>query len=329
MINLEMMRKRFEWQGGIHQEDRMIRDKQRTLHRALLYSYQAASIEMVQKNSEVLELDPPGIDVDMGIFGEVRALINPDKVKQDYDDKIVSIDYEHGYEPGDIFEWKKTGTRWIIYTQEITEDAYFRGEIRRCRYKIRFKDQNGNWCATYAAIRGPIETQINSIQKNQERIDTPNLSLNILMPQNEKTLHAFDRYSEFIFAGKCWRVEAPDSISMKNIIEVNAEENYWNDTTDDLEKEMKDGLVFEPADPTLDSKIIGETFIKPKIAATYSVDIADGEWKILENVPACLQVTGNQTATVTWNKITSGQFTLQWVKDNDVREKIVVVESLY
>ena len=329
MINLEMMRKRFEWQGGIHQEDRMIRDKQRTLHRALLYSYQAASIEMVQKNSEVLELDPSGIDVDMGIFGEVRALINPDKVKQDYDDKIVSIDYEHGYEPGDIFEWKKTGTRWIIYTQEITEDAYFRGEIRRCRYKIRFKDQNGNWCATYAAIRGPIETQINSIQKNQERIDAPNLSLNILMPQNEKTLHAFDRYSEFIFAGKCWRVEASDSISMKNIIEVNAEENYWNDTTDDLEKEMKDGLVFEPADPTPDSKIIGETFIKPKIAATYSVDIADGEWKILENVPACLRVTGNQTATVTWNKTTSGQFTLQWVKDNDVREKIVVVESLY
>lgn len=329
MINLEMMRKRFEWQGGIHQEDRMIRDKQRTLHRALLYSYQAASIEMVQKNSEVLELDPSGVDVDMGIFGEVRALINPDKVKQDYDDKIISIDYEHGYEPGDVFEWKKTGTQWIIYTQEITEDAYFRGEIRRCRYKIRFKDQDGNWCATYAAIRGPVETQINSIQKNQERIDVPNLSLNILMPRNEKTLHAFDRYSEFIFAGKCWRVEAPDSISMKNIIEVNAEENYWNDTTDDLEKEMKDGLVFEPADPTPDSKIIGETFIKPKIAATYSVDVADGEWKILEDVPACLRVTGNQIATVTWNKTTSGQFTLQWVKGNDVREKVVVVESLY
>jgi hypothetical protein len=47
MINLELMRKRFEWQGGIHQEDRMIKDKQRTLHRALLYSYQAASIKMV------------------------------------------------------------------------------------------------------------------------------------------------------------------------------------------------------------------------------------------------------------------------------------------
>lgn len=329
MINLEMMRKRFEWQGGIHQEDRMIKDKQRTLHRALLYSYQAASIEMVQKNTEVLEIDPSGIDADMGVYGEIRALINPDKVKQDYDDKIVSIDYEHGYEPGDVFEWKKTGTQWIIYTQEITEDAYFRGEIRRCRYKIRFKDQDGNWCSTYAAIRGPVETQINSIQKNQQRIDIPNLSLNILMPRNKKTLHAFDRYSEFIFAGKCWRVEAPDSISMKNVIEVNAEENYWNDTTDDLEKEMKEGLVFEPTNPTPDSKIVGETFIKPKIAATYSVDITDGEWKILEDVPVCLQVTGNQTVTVIWNKTVSGQFTLQWVKGNDVREKVIVVESLF
>lgn len=329
MINLELMRKRFEWQGGIHQEDRMIKDKQRTLHRALLYSYQAASIEMVQRNTEVLEIEPSGVDADMGVYGEIRALINPDKVKQDYDDKIVSIDYEHGYEPGDVFEWKKTNTYWLIYTQEITEDAYFRGEIRRCRYKIRFKDQDGNWCSTYAAIRGPVETQINSIQKNQQRIDTPNLSLNILMPRNEKTLHAFDRYSEFIFAGKCWRVEAPDSISMKNIIEVNAEENYWNDTTDDLEKEMKDGLVFEPTNPTPDSKIIGETFIKPKIAATYSVDIADGEWKILENVPTCLQVTGNCPLTVLFQITVSGQFTLQWVKGNDVREKVVVVESLF
>ena len=99
MINLELMRKRFEWQGGIHQEDRMIKDKQRTLHRALLYSYQAASIEMVQRNTEVLEIEPSGVDADMGVYGEIRALINPDKVKQDYDDKIVSIDYEHGYEP--------------------------------------------------------------------------------------------------------------------------------------------------------------------------------------------------------------------------------------
>ena len=72
----------------------------------------------------MLEIEPSSVDADMGVYGEIRALINPDKVKQDYDDKMVSIDYEHGYEPGDVFEWKKTNTYWLIYTQEITEDAY-------------------------------------------------------------------------------------------------------------------------------------------------------------------------------------------------------------
>jgi len=35
MTNLELMRKRLEWQGGIRQEDRMIKDKWRTLQKAL------------------------------------------------------------------------------------------------------------------------------------------------------------------------------------------------------------------------------------------------------------------------------------------------------
>ena len=330
MNNLEMMRKRLEWQGGVHQEDRMVKDKQRSLHKALLYSYQAVSVALAQSYETPLGVDPAsGKVIPLEGIKEVRALINPDKLKQDYDDKILSLDYEYGYEPGDVFEWKKTGTHWLIYTQEITEDAYFRGEIRRCRYTIKFKDQDGNWCATWAAVRGPVETQINSIQKNQERIDTPNLSLNILMPRNDATLHAFDRYSEFIFKGKCWRVEAPDSISMKNIIEINAQEYYYNDTTDDLAKEMIDGLIIEPEVSTFESEIIGETFIKPKIAETYSVDAVGGTWQVLENAPVCLQSAGDQAITVTWNKMTSGQFTLQWVKDNDIKEKVIVVESLY
>ena len=62
-----------------------------------------------------------------------RALINPDKTKQDYDDKILSIDYGI-LELGDVFKWVGTNTHWIIYLQALTEDAYFRGEIRLCKY---------------------------------------------------------------------------------------------------------------------------------------------------------------------------------------------------
>lgn len=330
MTNLELMRKRFEWQGGIHQEDRMIKDKWRTLQKALLYSYQACTVQLVQKSTQVLDATLDAIDPDMNIYPMCRALINPDKVKQDYDDKIISIDHINQYEPGDVFEWKKTGTHWIIYLEEITEDAYFRGEIRRCRYRIKFKDQEGNWCQTWAAIRGPVETQIESIQKNQERLDKPNLSLNILMPRNEKTIYAFDRYSEFLFAGRCWKVQAPDDISMKNVIEVSAEEDYINRDTDDIENSMKDGLIFEPEDLTPNSGIMGETFIKPMIEESYSVEEANGAWSILEkNVPVTLCPNGNKSVQLVWNKTTHGQFTLVWKKDNTVLEKVIVVESLF
>ena len=328
MSNFEMMRKRLEWQGGIEQEDRMIKDKWRTLLRVLKYSYQACDIALAQAQQEILD---EGLEPEYPI---VRALINPDKNKQDYDDKILSVDYIHQFKPGDVFEWKNTGTHWIIYLQQLTEDAYFRGEIRRCRYKIKFKDEDGNICYTYAAIRGPVETQIDSIQKNQERIDKPNLSLNILMPRNEVTIKAFDRYKEFILDGRCWKVKAVDPISMtvdrQGVLEVNAQEDYINEVTDDEINEIKDGLIVEPDEPTPNSEINGETFIKPAIPEIYSVDIDGGTWCIRENnVPVDIEPIDNKSVQVMWKKMTSGQFTLVWNSGSDTYEKVIVVESLF
>jgi len=48
----------------------------------------------------------------------------------------------------------------------LDEIAYFRGEIRRCDYTITWLDEDGNEKTTYAAIRGPVETKINFIQKH-------------------------------------------------------------------------------------------------------------------------------------------------------------------
>jgi hypothetical protein len=94
--------------GGFSQQDRMIRDKRRSLDKALLSSYQSAWVKKQHYDFEALmdgvrEADP------------VRALINPNKLKQDYDDKIISIGFEHEFQPGDIFEWCNTGTYWLIY----------------------------------------------------------------------------------------------------------------------------------------------------------------------------------------------------------------------
>ena len=152
----------------------MIKDKRRSLDRAVWHSYQAA--EVVRTNAE--DKKP------------VRALINPNKLKQDYDDKILSIGYEYNFKTGDVFEWLGTKSHWLIYLQDLTELAYFRGDIRRCSYEISWEDEDGKH-STYAAIRGPVETKINFIQKHGISVDTPNHSLNLLLPKNEETLSYF------------------------------------------------------------------------------------------------------------------------------------------
>ena len=154
------------------------------------------------------------------------------------------------------------------------------------------------------------------------------------MPRNEVTIKAFDRYKEFILDGRCWKVKAVDPISMtvdrQGVLEVNAQEDYINEVTDDEINEIKDGLIVEPDEPTPNSEINGETFIKPAIPEIYSVDVDGGTWCIKENnVPVDIEPIDNKSVQVTWEKMTSGQFTLVWNNGSDTYEKVIVVESLF
>ena len=46
-------------------------------------------------------------------------------------------------------------------------------------------------------MRGPVETKIDTGIKHDISIDTPNYTLNLLLPANEDTLKQFQRYSKF------------------------------------------------------------------------------------------------------------------------------------
>ena len=218
--------------GGYPQQDRMILDKKRSLDRALKYSYQGAFIKKVDDSAVPWSLDQG----DANKKPRIRALINPNKLKMDYDDKIISVPKEHGFKTGDVFEWENTNSYWLIYLQDLTELAYFRGDIRKCSYVLKWTDDEGvHQC--FAAIRGPVETKINFIQKHQISLDTPNHSLNILMPKTIAAIEYFKRYSKFYlsslnedgYADKiCYRVEATDWISTPGILEVTAVEYYAN-----------------------------------------------------------------------------------------------------
>lgn len=321
MGNLEMMQKRLNWRGG-NQEQRMIKDKYRTFLRTLKYSYQACD---VQKQGET----------------EIRrALINPNKNSTEYDDKVLSIEYTYNFKPGDIFKWIGTNTYWLVYLPELTEDAYFRSKIRRCRYEISWIDmdqpQNQRKISTRAYIRGPVETKIDSLQSGEVTMDTPNWSLVILMPKNEATLKHFKRYQRFSFQGLVWEVQVVDDISIEGVLEVVALENYKNKVLDDPDEEkVTDAFYIAPVVPDENSQniLIGETFIKP--AGSYLYTLGDGinpngEWSLKQdNYPVKIDKVDDKTIQLEWTLMKSGQFTLMYSVDGNTYEKVIVVESLF
>ena len=313
MNSLDLMQARLRARGGVAQQDRMIKDKRETLDRVVWYSYQGADVRKL--DSETIE----------------RALINPNTVKQDYDDKTISIGYEYEYKPGTIFDWVRTGTKWLIYLQDLTELAYFKGDIRKCSYQINWKDESGNTHLTYAAVTGPSEKKINTTIKEGMSLDIPNHSLTIMLPATVEVLTHFKRYSKFYIqplkegdSPICWRVEATDTISMPGILEITAYEYYINEQTDNVEEGMVDAWGEEIPEPQ-DTTIEGEIFIKPKKSYTYKYmgeEVAN--WSFDNRLPIEAKINDKEI-TIKWTTTYTGQFVLQY----GTQEKTIVVESLF
>ena len=304
---------RLSQHGGNIQQERMIRDKRRSLDRATQYSYQAAKVSEIDKENFV------------------NALINPNKLKPDYDDKIISIGYEHNFKVGTVFKWQETNTYWLIYLQDLTELAYFRGDIRKCTYQIQWQDENGIH-STYAAVRGPVETKINFIQKHGISVDSPNHSLSILLPYTEDAYNYFKRYHKFYLQGDstCWRVEATDWVSTPGILEIIAVEYFSNEQEDDIENGIVGGLLEkienEPSNET--NLIIGQDSIKiKKVYEFYFNGEEDFDWYVEENLPIELEVNSenNKKVSLKWTSPYTGQFELFY----GTYQKIIIVESLF
>ena len=315
MNSLDLMRARLRYRGGESQQDRMIKDKRETLNRVVLYSYQGANVRKL--DSETVE----------------RALINPNTVKQDYDDKTISIGYEHGYKPGTIFDWINTGTKWLIYLQDLTELAYFKGDIRKCSYEIKWKDGKNEF-STFAAVIGPSEAKINTTNKDSVSVDMPNYSLKLMLPANEEVLKYFKRYSKFYIqplkkgdSPICWRVEATDTISMPGILELTAYEYYINEQEDNVQDGIVDAWGDEIPEPQ-DSDIIGEIFIKPKKSYIYEYvgkRMTNANWSFDSKLPIEIIEQSGPKITIKWKASYTGQFVLSFGE----KEKTIVVESLF
>lgn len=277
-MSLELLNKRLQYQGG-NQEQRFINDKLRGLKKALLYSYQAATATLSDGK-------------------EFRCLINPDKNKPAYDNKILSIPYKDiclnaprvgktsegeidiNIKPGDVFTWKETNTHWLVYLEYIEEDAYFRSEIRRCDQEVKIED-NSYW----VYIRGPVETSIEWNQKAGIEWNTLNYSLVMYITADETTNNYFERFKTIKVLDprynkeKTWQVVGVDPYYGDGIIQVFLDEYFENSIADAVaaEKPAETGKE-NPVDETA-AYIDGPTEVQQYSKAYYEIHNAEeGHW---------------------------------------------------
>ena len=230
-MSLELLNQRLNYQGG-NQQQRMIADKLKGLKKALLYSYQAATATLSDGK-------------------EFRCLINPDKNKPAYDNKILSIPFKDiclnaprvgkttegeiniQIAPGDVFTWKETDTHWLVYLRYLEEDAYFRAEIRRCDQQVTV-DGKSYW----VYLRGPVETSIEWTQKAGIEWNTLNYSLVMYITADENTNHYFERFKTVKIndprydTTKTWQVVGVDPYYGDGIIQVFLDEYFENPIAD-------------------------------------------------------------------------------------------------
>ncbi len=306
MSGLDNLNTRLNYRGGNKQQDRLISGKLMALKRALLYSYQAATAILEDGR-------------------EFRCLINPDKLKVDYEDKIISIPFEDiclnakkvgktsegiqsiGMKVGDTFTWKENNTKWLVYLQRLEEKAYFRAEIRRCDDSIEINGKN-YW---YFIRRYGQEDALWHTSKNISWNEL-NYSLEMYITKDEFTMGYFKRFQVFEFGGRPWEVQDIDIYSTDGFIVVLLKEHYNNTIEEQIKLENQE----EEIEPT-DSYIKGATTVYPYDEIEYTIEGAsEGIWEIQSSKAKILNQTPERVSVaITTGR--SGKFELVYKRNNE------------
>ena len=287
MSGLDRMKKRMEYDGGYTSDDRNVKGKWLSFRSALGNSYQAENITFKNK--------------------QCRCLINPDKLKQDYDQKEISIDFKYGMKNGCTFYWDRTNTYWLVFLQDYDEEAYFRASIRRCDYEL---DINDNKYHIY--VRGPVETALIWRQKHQIEFNELNYSILMYIEKNDETNEFFNRFKVLKFDGHNWRVATVDRYSQDGIIEVYLEEFFDNEMEDQM-------IVPEIIKPdTTKPYIDGPQLVRPyDTNLSYAIVGSSGGKFVVNSTKVKINQADENSCVLEITTGRAGSFILSYVKEDE------------
>lgn len=249
--------------------------------------------------------------------GEIwQCIMNLNNLKADYDKKYISIEYDAGLKPGDVFTVLDNPTtsiddsHWMVYLPDLIETAYLRSEIIRCRYTM---EVNGETYWVY--LQGPTATDVDWQQKQSVNFTTPNWDGEIYIKNTPTTQDYFHRFDKIKVAGKTWEIQVVDSISVPGIIELQLQEYYTN-TIENLPKIVKEKPEVVDGE-TIPQIIIGASKVKKNTIVGYSIikeayTPSDDKWGIEGNDKVAINSIkeDGRICEVAVDKDAEGEFTI-------------------
>jgi hypothetical protein len=314
MSGLDKMKQRFQYAGGVA-NGRNREGKLRSFHTALKNSYQSEWITL-HKGEENEK--------------RVLCLINPSRLTEEFDKKVLSIDFEHGVKEGDVFYWDRTERYWMVNLQQHTEEAYFRGTITRCEHQAVIDDK-----LYWITLRGPLETDADWISKHNLYINKLNYSMRMEITKNKQTMDYFSRFkiikiqnsykdedgTEYIEEHR-WQVVATDKYSSNTVIEV-----YLNEYADNA---MEDAMIQDnPVNPDPELPYIdGPQFVNVyDESLVYTIqNLAGGKFVVNSSL---IKINEMNETSISLDILTgkSGKFTIHYVTEAEDIELNVEIKS--
>lgn len=140
----------------------------------------------------------------------------------------------------------------MIYLPVITETAYLRSEIIRCRYTLEI-DGTSYW----VYFQGPTETDLRWFIKNAINVNELNLSGTIYIKLTPQTREFFKRFTHIKVDNHIWEVQVTDSISVPGILELEVQEYYDNPIAElpEIKKESEENVIVGETVVVQDSEV--------------------------------------------------------------------------
>ena len=291
------MKQRLVYDGG-DVDGRLVTSKYKSFH-AALKSYQG---EWITFNDKIY-----------------RCLINADRLKEDYDIKMISVSFDANIKEGDVFLWNRTGTHWLVYLQQHSEEAYFRGQIRKCSYQI---DIDGT--LYWMSVTGPAEKSIEWAKQHNIAYNKLNYTVILYITKNEVTNEYFNRHKKIKFDGHNWTVAVVDRYSQDAVLEVVLEEDFNNT----LEEDESAPEIIEPdiAQPYISGPREVRVY---DTSIVYSIENANnGNWLINSNKVKIVKMDSSSCVIdILTGK--SNSFKISYIREGfDNIELDVVIKSL-